>query len=80
MSTSTKEISDIVWFDEISKSVIIAFDNITVTFTYEEFFYFIDSLKKAERVLNGNSTIDIDDDKTTQDIYFDPYADEDIDN
>ena len=54
---STKEISEIVWFDDSSNSVIIAFDNLTVTFTYQEFFHFVDSLKEAERVLIGDAAI-----------------------
>ena len=52
---STIEISEIVWFDDISNSVIIAFDNITITFTMQEFFHFLSSVKEAEKVLMDES-------------------------
>ena len=81
---STKEISEIVWFDDISNSVIIAFDNLTVTFTYQEFFHFIYSLKEAERVLIGDSAVvksSVTNDSGDQsEIYVVKSQDDDIEN
>ena len=81
---STKEISEIVWFDDSSNSVIIAFDNLTVTFTYQEFFHFLDSLKEAEQVLIGDSAIvksSIKDDSgKSEEIYVVKSPDDDIEN
>ena len=81
---STKEISEIVWLDEISNSVIIAFDNLTVTFTYEEFFYFVDSLKHAEKILMGDGTVVKEKIKSSdakyEEIYIVKSPDDDIEN
>ena len=81
---STIEISDIVWFDDISNSVIIAFDNITITFTMQEFFHFLSSVKDAETVLMNESIEEKDTkastDIKTEEVYIVNLPDDDIEN